>query len=273
MALPLEKLARRHSENVEVGEFNTSGGKIVIVPADDETPIPQEQTAQSRATLEIQSTGESIRGRWWLTRQMCSIAWALVPIGTLGIGTPIVSMVAPMRVRTKTSFMTAGIVTGFWALGMVGIALTTSKQDANTVSVVPVLIAGCGAVGYGFWTRNQVFGFTEDAERKAGSVAAQRLKHRDTARKLILRDPRMAHELGIGRPDLTRSYDDGGLIDVNHVPLETLESAGIENLLAEQIIDVRAKIGGFESLNDLEVNMDLTPQQMDSLADILIFLR
>jgi hypothetical protein len=32
----------------------------------------------------------------------------------------------------------------------------------------------------------------------------------------------MAWELRIGRPDLPRVYDDGGLIDVNHVPPQVL---------------------------------------------------
>ena len=32
----------------------------------------------------------------------------------------------------------------------------------------------------------------------------------------------LAQELKIGRPDLPRDYDDGGLVDVNHVPAAIL---------------------------------------------------
>lgn len=41
-------------------------------------------------------------------------------------------------------------------------------------------------------------------------------EHRDEARALVAKDPMMAHELKIGRPDLKyRTYDDGGLVDLN----------------------------------------------------------
>jgi hypothetical protein len=39
---------------------------------------------------------------------------------------------------------------------------------------------------------------------------------------LLGRDPAVAAELRIGRPDLPRNFDDGGLIDVNTVPAQVL---------------------------------------------------
>ena len=44
------------------------------------------------------------------------------------------------------------------------------------------------------------------------------------ARRLQQDNPVLAQELKIGRPDLPRGYDDGGLVDVNHVPAAILAS-------------------------------------------------
>jgi hypothetical protein len=48
-------------------------------------------------------------------------------------------------------------------------------------------------------------------------VLAARARRND-ARELAAADPLMARELRIGRPDLPRTYDDGGLVDLNSAP-------------------------------------------------------
>jgi hypothetical protein len=49
-----------------------------------------------------------------------------------------------------------------------------------------------------------------------------RRKLRDRARQIVSQNPELARELMIGRPDLPRTYDDGGLIDANYAPVEVL---------------------------------------------------
>src|SRR5699024_9098088 len=49
---------------------------------------------------------------------------------------------------------------------------------------------------------------------------------RQEARKILHRDPMMARELRIGRPDLPRTYDDGGLVDLNTAPGEGVATRG-----------------------------------------------
>jgi len=41
---------------------------------------------------------------------------------------------------------------------------------------------------------------------------------REQARHFAAFDPARARQLGVGRPDIVRSFDDGGLVDLNHVP-------------------------------------------------------
>ena len=50
------------------------------------------------------------------------------------------------------------------------------------------------------------------------------MRLRREARRLQQDNPVLAQELKIGRPDLPRGYDDGGLVDVNHVPAAILAS-------------------------------------------------
>ena len=102
--------------------------------------------------------------------------------------------------------------------------------------------------------------------------AVERLRLRQEAREIIGRDPVLADELRIGRPDLPREFDDGGLIDVNHVPAEVL--AGVPDMsedIAHRIISTRKAITRFESIDDLSVMTGLPPQTFDHLADLFIF--
>ena len=58
------------------------------------------------------------------------------------------------------------------------------------------------------WRRNQ----------EVMQGARNRIERRNHARHIVQADPALARELRIGRPDLPREYDDGGLVDVNRVP-------------------------------------------------------
>ena len=57
-------------------------------------------------------------------------------------------------------------------------------------------------------------------DRNAAAVAQAHAarRRRTEALELATRDPQLARDLRIGRPDLPRQYDDGGLVDVNHAP-------------------------------------------------------
>jgi hypothetical protein len=104
--------------------------------------------------------------------------------------------------------------------------------------------------------------------------ANSRLRFRWMARRLFVADPALADELRIGRPDLPRRFDDGGLVDVNHAPVSALSATpGISGELAEQISLVRDGIGGFDSLDDLSLTLGLAPQSLDRAAEFLVFRR
>jgi hypothetical protein len=83
----------------------------------------------------------------------------------------------------------------------------------------------------------------------------------------------LARDLRIGRPDLPRHYDDGGLIDMNHAPAEVMTSiSGITPDLADHIVQIRSKVFSFSSAEELSVVADLPPHLTPALVEYAIFL-
>ncbi len=105
------------------------------------------------------------------------------------------------------------------------------------------------------------------------AVAQQRRALREQARELAERDPALARELRIGRPDLPRQYDDGGLVDLNRAPAAVIAGLpGLTPALAEQIVRVRDQVGGFVSAEDVSAAASLPPNLTADLAEYGIFL-
>ena len=106
----------------------------------------------------------------------------------------------------------------------------------------------------------------------AVSDAMKRMGTRENARRLVATNPGLAGELGIGGPDLPRAFDDGGLVDVNHVPASCLAALpGLDEPLARKIAQARDGVGGFTSAADLEVTLGLPPGSLDEARDLLLF--
>jgi DNA uptake protein ComE-like DNA-binding protein len=113
----------------------------------------------------------------------------------------------------------------------------------------------------------------EQANERALAAAKGRQELRRRAREIATREPALAHELRIGRPDLARTFDDGGLIDVNHAPPPTLALLpGLTGEVLERVVEVRAKQGGFVSAEELGVDADLPPDLVAKIAEYAIFL-
>ena len=86
-----------------------------------------------------------------------------------------------------------------------------------------------------------------------GAVASveEARRKRNEARRLAVRDPMMARELGIGRPESKRGYDDGGLLDLNFATTDQLCAVcGLPGNLAEGVVAARASLGRFMHVED-----------------------
>lgn len=108
--------------------------------------------------------------------------------------------------------------------------------------------------------------------QEAMQVARSRIERRNDARRVVQTNPVLARELRIGRPDLLRDYDDGGLVDANRVPGAVL--AAELGLMPDEVTNVlaaRAKLGRFASLDELCDVTGLSPRRVDELRDLMIF--
>ncbi|MFG2110218.1 AfsR/SARP family transcriptional regulator [Micromonospora chersina] len=128
---------------------------------------------------------------------------------------------------------------------------------AHVVLLNPTLWAAVGGL---FWTGRQ-------------RTDEQRRLRREQARYLLHHYPAARVDLRIGRPDLLRTYDDGGLVDVNAVPDPVL--ATLPGLTADQRRQVavdRWLRGPYGSLEELAGRCHLPPAATETLRDVLLFL-
>ncbi|MBM0260799.1 hypothetical protein JNW89_33245 [Micromonospora sp. 4G55] len=101
----------------------------------------------------------------------------------------------------------------------------------------------------------------------------ERRVRREQARRLLHHHPGARQELRIGRPDLPRAFDDGGLVDVNAVGDQVL--AVLPGLTPDQcrhIVTDRLLRGPYSSVEELATRCLLPPAVTDHLRDILVFL-
>lgn len=93
-------------------------------------------------------------------------------------------------------------------------------------------------------------------------------QRRQEARALAANDPLLAHELRIGRPDLPRDYDDGGLVDLNSAPAPVVaQLCGIEPVQAARIVQARQAAGRFAAVDDVFSWTDLPVEVWDRIRD------
>ncbi|MFC4052458.1 BTAD domain-containing putative transcriptional regulator [Actinomadura syzygii] len=99
----------------------------------------------------------------------------------------------------------------------------------------------------------------------------ERRVRRDQARSLVAHHPAVARELRIGRPDLTRTFDDGGLVDVNAAPEHVLAALpGLDPYHAKLIVLARTAHGPLASVDDLAVREILPFHTVHALRETLI---
>ena len=102
--------------------------------------------------------------------------------------------------------------------------------------------------------------------------AISQRRRREQARALVAKNPQLAAELGIGRPDLGRGFDDGGLIDINEVSAVVLATLpGFDTELAEGVISARQRVGGrFFTAEDLLVIADVPSDVFERVRERLL---
>lgn len=194
---------------------------------------------------------------WWLV---------LVPLLSMGFLTWAVFLIAAAMLRAVLVWLSTAVY-----FGIVMVVLTRQTDDLSVALLaVPWLV---GAV-HGLFLRPKLCRRSEHANDPAVTKAMAAKARREEARRVLATDPGLARELRIGRPDLPRDYDDGGLVDVNSVPEQVLSSLG--GFTAEQAVRIvvdRELVGGFTSVDDLVARGLVTVLAAQAMRERLVFLR
>ena len=191
-------------------------------------------------------------GRWYL----------VVPAASLGIATFVPFLHAAGRLSSRRSWMLA---IGYTAASAVALFITgaapvePSGQNSLLANIGVSLLFLVAASSYLVLPRmrRQVYGEPESqrlptpGESPAIDAALSERAKRRTAAQLVASDPNLARELHIGRPDLQRSYDDGGLVDLNaFAAAELSRYLGLPAEVADRLVDARERLEGFSSLEE-----------------------
>lgn len=215
--------------------------------------------------------------RWW--------AWS--PAYTLGLFAFIPALHAAMKLQRRDLWQwAAGLIAGdlvVWGLLSGGPSNPDGPQmpfqDMGTLVALVLAVVG---TTHALRVRDEVFGPSPSPDAQIGvpavldpaiadSLAARARRVESAA--LSLEDPGLARDLRIGRPDLARQYDDGGLVDVNQVPEEFLVShLGLSPDQARTVVEVRERLGGFQSVTELCGLAELPPQTLEVIRDRIVTL-
>ena len=201
-------------------------------------------------------------------RTAVSFVWTAVPLVSLGLGTVPAFLYPALRRRRPGDWISLALYLALTILGLVGTGTDSFVSDLSAVALLAVWIGG---TVHAFAIRSRLFA-TENRYQDAIEMASRRRELRSAAR-VTARDPAMAWELRIGRPDLPRGFDDGGLVDVNHAPPPVLASLpGMTPELVKRVVETRDTISGFSSVEELSSLAELPPSLTDALHEYAIFL-
>jgi len=202
-----------------------------------------------------------------------TIVWALVPLLSFGLLAFLPFAHAAVKLQSRrmwvvtASYAVASVV----VFGPLGVASNTSDLGAAvfTLAWFALIVA---ATAHAFLLRRRVF--SPLAGRQPAMVAALAARElRVQARAIVADDPALANELRIGRPDLPRQFDDGGLVDVNHVPVQILvDRLGFSSVEAARVVKARESLGGFSSPEEVCAFAEVPDADVDVLRDRLLFL-
>jgi len=213
-------------------------------------------------------------------RKRHRIAWAAVPVWSAGIlaFVPFLRLALTRR-RPADWWISAAYFSASAGLIAAVQVTATDRTASGVVGGLAILIMGVAAVhAYVAFGSLAELAWQPDLppgahpNQLAVQTARARMQLREESRKLAQANPVLGRELRIGRPDLPRQYDDGGLIAVNQVPMQVLASQlGLTPQESQSWATARAQLGRFGSAEELSIYAQLPPDRIDILRDQLWF--
>ena len=205
-------------------------------------------------------------------RRLRARAWMLLLAVPFGLTTWAAFVYIGIRARRPQwlafSALYAALVAAYLVLDTPAHVGGTAKGVA---AVLGILAWGGGGV-HGLAISGDAVRRIQASSDPALDAGAPGVERRTQGRHLLARQPALAREIGVGRPDIPGA-DDFGLVDVNHAPASALTRLpGVGDELARRIIEKRDQAGGFSSVEDLGLVLDLPPGLVDQMRDMAVFV-
>ena len=172
----------------------------------------------------------------------------------------------------KPAWVAAGV--GYLVLVAAAIVVTSLDEDIDgpedDIGYLTMFLVWGGGVAHALAIRKAYLRRMQLLEDPALTRAREARERQAYARELAQRDPALAREAHIG---LSGGFDEGGVVDVNHAPVaDRADLPGIDAATARRIVAVRDGVGGFSSLEDLGLTMDLPGDVVERLRGRVVCL-
>ncbi|GAA2102012.1 hypothetical protein GCM10009759_36180 [Kitasatospora saccharophila] len=222
------------------------------------------------------------KGTWYFVAMICSF----------GLLTPLPFLHAASRLNRRSLRIRAAVYAALVVLlftlssfvphdaqGHVPRGVGDALEGLFVLGMIGTVGFACVQIGP---VRREVYGLAAPAvppptgPGSADPVVAARLAaraRREEARALVARDAVMAHELRIGRPDLTGPYDDGGLVDLNSAPVEAISAhCSLPPETAARVVRAREELGQFRTVDEVAVYAQLAEGETARVKEYAVFL-
>lgn len=209
-----------------------------------------------------------------------TVVWALLPLLLPGLGAPLACAVGVAR-RPSAATVVPLVVYPAALVGFFACVYAVAPGEdrpwwSGLLGMTALLAATGGAAAHLLVIRRYVWApFEARAAVPRAPKPVPRGAHgsdwvapaldraarlRDDARRLAEADPALAKRSGVGRPDRPRALDDGGLVDLNHAPVEVLRDLpGFNEATARQVRERVERLGPFQSLDEVIVEVGIAP--------------
>jgi hypothetical protein len=197
--------------------------------------------------------------------------WAFGNLMPFGIATPILFGVAGAQARRR-AWKIAAVIYGVIAYSGLLLAIIGDRDSTPaTLGGLLILVAWIGGAVHGFLIRPAY------ARALAGGPSAldrarDVVHKREEAQRLVAREPQVARQMGVGRPDVPGAID-MGVVDINHAGADAIAALpGVDDALAREIVRAREACDGFKTLAEMGGVVDLEADTVEDLRPFVVFL-
>ncbi|MFD2765568.1 AfsR/SARP family transcriptional regulator [Micromonospora eburnea] len=208
----------------------------------------------------------------WLSIGTTVVA-ALTAVASFGFLTWLVVLLYALWRRSWRNGLAAAcyLAVSVTCLSVIGNSDTDEVSDLEGFLIAVWLIAWLAGVVHIVLLNGRLLGWLGAHRRR--QVADDRRLRREHARYLLYHYPTARGELHIGRPDLPRAYDDGGLVDINAVADQVIIGLpGLSPTQAQHLMLDRRVRGPYASMEELAARCLLPPAASEPLREVLVFL-